>query len=82
MAPHALKALAGKLQQRARDGEITPEEVTPEFLHACRRHPGSLTPVLNATGVVVHTNIGRAPLAPQAIAVSYTHLTLPTTPYV
>ncbi|WP_070976234.1 L-seryl-tRNA(Sec) selenium transferase [Corynebacterium sp. MC3] len=67
LAPHALKALAGKLQQRARDGEITPEEVTPEFLHACRRHPGSLTPVLNATGVVVHTNIGRAPLAPQAI---------------
>jgi L-seryl-tRNA(Ser) seleniumtransferase len=26
----------------------------------------SLRPVVNATGVVVHTNIGRAPLAPQA----------------
>ena len=40
--------------------------------------------VLNATGVVVHTNLGRAPLAAeaQAAAVSYTHLTLPTTPYV
>ena len=27
----------------------------------------SLTPVLNATGVVVHTNIGRAPLSAAAV---------------
>jgi L-seryl-tRNA(Ser) seleniumtransferase len=40
----------------------------------------SLRPVINATGVILHTNLGRAPLAPEAaeaaalVAVSYTNL--------
>ena len=41
---------------------------------------GSLRPVLNATGVVIHTNLGRAPIAPvalerlAAIAAGYSNL--------
>ena len=32
-----------------------------------RRMAYSLRPVINATGVILHTNLGRAPLAPGAI---------------
>ena len=45
-----------------------------------RRQSRSLVPVINATGVVLHTNLGRAPLAPAAvdaireIAAGYTNL--------
>jgi L-seryl-tRNA(Ser) seleniumtransferase len=30
-------------------------------------HAAALTPVINATGVLVHTNLGRAPLSPAAV---------------
>ncbi|KRE39247.1 L-selenocysteinyl-tRNA(Sec) synthase [Janibacter sp. Soil728] len=54
-------------QQRARDEEIAPDRVVEAALAALPTRTSSLTPVLNATGVVVHTNIGRAPLSPSAI---------------
>lgn len=54
-------------QARARAGEIAPHEV-PDVALAALRPPSSLRPVLNATGIVVHTNLGRAPLSDAARA--------------
>ena len=53
-------------QQRARTGLIAPAGVLDDVLAHLPRRAGSLRPVINATGVVVHTNIGRAPLSDAA----------------
>ncbi|WP_422774775.1 L-seryl-tRNA(Sec) selenium transferase [Plantactinospora sp. WMMC1484] len=62
-----LKALLGTAQDRVRRGEIRPEEVVPATLAALPETAAGLRPVLNATGVVLHTNLGRAALSPAAV---------------
>lgn len=57
------------VQEAARSGDVAPEDVAEEL--ATRLHQAqaiSLTPVINATGVIIHTNIGRAPLSHAATA--------------
>ncbi|MCU1620141.1 MAG: selA [Modestobacter sp.] len=54
-------------QQRVRDGDLRPDDVVPAVLEALPDSASSLRPVLNATGVLVHTNLGRAPLSPAAV---------------
>ena len=44
-------------QQRARAGEIPPDEVAGAALASLPTRASSLTPVLNATGVVVHLSL-------------------------
>ncbi|MCG7426527.1 L-seryl-tRNA(Sec) selenium transferase [Helcobacillus sp. ACRRO] len=57
------------VQDRARAGAITPEDVQAEVVRLVTgRTPSALRPVLNATGVIIHTNLGRAPLSAAARA--------------
>jgi len=62
-----VKAAVARAQQRARDGQIAPEEVADAAMADLPARAAGLTPVINATGVLVHTNLGRAPLSAAAV---------------
>jgi L-seryl-tRNA(Ser) seleniumtransferase len=55
------------VQQRIRDGGLDPAHAVDAVLAALPTRASSLHPVLNATGVLVHTNLGRAPLSTAAV---------------
>ncbi|HXW45113.1 MAG TPA: L-seryl-tRNA(Sec) selenium transferase [Streptosporangiaceae bacterium] len=61
-------AAVRRAQDRARSGEIEPAEVADAALAGLPALATSLTPVINATGVLLHTNLGRAPLSAAARA--------------
>ncbi len=60
-------ALRNALAQARADGRARPAAALLEEAAAVLSRPPSLRRVLNATGVIVHTNLGRAPLAAAAI---------------
>ena len=62
-----VKAAVARAQDQARAGTIAPDGVAAAAVAALPARAATLTPVINATGVLLHTNLGRAPLSGAAI---------------
>ena len=63
-----VKDAVRSVQARVRAGEVAPADAVAAVLAVLPETAASLLPVLNATGVLVHTNLGRAPLSAAARA--------------
>jgi len=74
----AIREVLATRRKRALASHMTPEAAqallaldgiqTDVAEQTARKAASSLRPVINASGVVLHTNLGRAPLAPSAVA--------------
>ncbi|HSZ31590.1 MAG TPA: L-seryl-tRNA(Sec) selenium transferase, partial [Pseudonocardiaceae bacterium] len=62
-----VKRAVSAAQQRVREGTLLPADVVADVLAALPDTATTLRPVLNATGVLLHTNLGRAPLSAAAV---------------
>jgi L-seryl-tRNA(Ser) seleniumtransferase len=62
-----VKAAVCDAQRRVREGQLTPGGVVTAVLAALPAHASGLRAVVNATGVLLHTNLGRAPLSAAAV---------------
>jgi L-seryl-tRNA(Ser) seleniumtransferase len=63
-----VKAAVRDAQALVRSGDVDPAGVSDAAVALLPERATTLRPVLNATGVVVHTNLGRAPLTAAAVA--------------
>lgn len=67
-AEHAISATIRAVLSAARRGDVPVASVEEEIaLRLADHSTHSLQPVINATGVIIHTNLGRAPLPAAAI---------------
>jgi L-seryl-tRNA(Ser) seleniumtransferase len=62
-----VREVVRRVVARVRAGELEPQEAMHAVLSEMPSAPTSLLPVINATGVIVHTNLGRAPLSQPAM---------------
>src|SRR5262249_5596642 len=63
-----VKQAVAAAQERVRAGQLDPRDVASAALEALPATACGLRAVLNATGVLLHTNLGRAPLSAAARA--------------
>ncbi len=66
LGPEPVKAAVRRAQRQARHGTLPPEEVADTAVALLPSTACGLRPVINATGVLLHTNLGRAPLSAAA----------------
>jgi L-seryl-tRNA(Ser) seleniumtransferase len=67
LGPSLVKRAVGQALEACRRGEVGPDAVVAYALDELPATASSLRSVVNATGVVVHTNLGRAPLSAAAV---------------
>jgi L-seryl-tRNA(Ser) seleniumtransferase len=66
LGPRLVKEAVRAAQEQVRSGHLGPDEVVGAVLESLPPTATSMRGVVNATGVVVHTNLGRAPLSEAA----------------
>lgn len=68
LAERRRQVLRGEVSPEAAERLLSPAALSAAVADVAGEKAGpSLVPVINATGVVLHTNLGRAPLAPVAL---------------
>ena len=78
LAEHTIRAIIQGAVTQARRGQLPVSDIPAEIAQRLElKNAHSLRPVINATGVIIHTNLGRAPLPGAAVealhaAASYT----------
>lgn len=66
LGPERVKSAVRRAQRQAREGAVPPDAVADAAVALLPRTACGLRPVINATGVLLHTNLGRAPLSAAA----------------